>query len=357
MKISVPLIPDDTYIHFLADYSHRLESIYFALHSGPVLDSRARFRQLPIKHLAKTIHPLSTPRKYCLLNSRFIDPSFYSDKTFLSDLAGKLDFLKQKNLLDGVVFSDAYLLTALSRFSPELARSLEAIPSINMMIDSCEKAGSLITLIDRIPFQRPDKLVLDRSLNRDLVKLERVGRQIKQQFPDIKLEIIANEGCILHCPFKLSHDAHISFANMENQSNQTHYINREFGCFAYYLDQPEKIFQSPFIRPEDVRHYQALADSIKLCGRTLGPHFLMHSITAYLNGCYKGNLLDLMDASNWLSESFHIDNTKLGEDFLSKVTRCTNDCKNCKICTHLFQASSRKKKKTLKHFKHNTNQE
>jgi hypothetical protein len=351
MKLSVPFIPDKKYINFLKNKTLKLESIYFSLHSDPVLDSRMRFKKADVYDLTKGLKQFECVKKYGLLNSRFIHSDLYEDTKFLNQTLDKLEFLVSHANITGIVFSDTYFLNALSTTKRDVISCLEAVPGINCMIDSSQKAFSFFDIIEQTGFKLPGKIVLDRSLNRNINQLKKTEKEIKQQYTHIKIELLANEGCIYHCPFKLAHDAQISFSNLGISTNKTFQINRSIGCHAYFFKTPEKIFKSPFIRPEDMDKYAGLVDTIKLCGRTLGVNFLLNCINAYSEKSYDKNLFDLMDATHWLSEFYYIENKGLGPDFFNRLTHCTKDCKNCNICSKLFLKTATNKPLTLKKYK------
>ncbi|MCK5163019.1 MAG: hypothetical protein KAQ72_04845 [Desulfobacula sp.] len=351
MKLSVPFIPDKEYTNFLKNKTLNIESIYFSLHSGPVLDSRMRFKKVDFTELSEGLQQFKHVKKYSLLNSRFLNPDLYSDTKFLNQTLDKLEFLVAHSNITGIVFSDAYFLTAMAATKRDVISCLEAVPGINCMIDSSQKAFSFFDMIEQTGFKLPGKIVLDRSLNRNMNQLKKTGDEIKQQYNHIKIELLANEGCIYHCPFKLAHDAQISFSNLRITTDKTFQTNRSFGCHAYFFKTPEKFFKSPFIRPEDMDKYTRIADTIKLCGRTLGSNFLFNCISAYIEKSYKGNLFNLMDATHWLSEIWHIENKRLDPGFFNVITGCTKDCKNCSICSDLFLKTATKQPLKIKKYK------
>jgi len=279
MKLSVPFIPYEKYTNFLKNETLNIESVYFSLFSGPILDSRMRFRQVGITDLAAGLKDLGPVKKYCLLNSRFIHPGLYHDSVFLNQTLDQLECLVMNSGITGIVFSDAYLLTALSKTKREIIPCLEAVPGINCMIDCAQKAFCFFDMIEQTNFKQPGKIVLDRSLNRDRTSLEKTSTEIKKKAGNIKIELLANEGCIYHCPFKFTHDAQISLANTGFAPDQTFQTNQTVGCHAYFLKTPAAFFKSPFIRPEDIHAYSQTADTIKLCGRTLGLNFLFNCPT------------------------------------------------------------------------------
>lgn len=351
MKLSVPFLPISSYVNFLKNCSDHIHSIYFSLNTGPVLDARFRFIDADIEQLNAKLTELKNIKKYCLLNARFVHPSLYHDDHFLDRLFNYLGFLKTTGNLDGFVFSDAYLLTAMGNKKNRLSESIEAVPGINCMIDSFEKAEAFFEIIRNNRFLTPGKIILDRSMNRDLGTLIKTADSIHERYPDIIIELLANEGCIRHCPFKLTHDAQISLANLDSVKNVTFITNQSVGCHAYFFDQPENFLKSPFIRPEDQAAYTPFVDTIKICGRTLGTKFLFQVIKAYINRSFDGNLIELMDAAHWLADHYNLRNKRLDPGFLKIITGCKNICTNCNHCSKLWSTAATKKKLQFKPYK------
>ena len=110
----------------------------------------------------------------------------------------------------------------------------------------------------------------------------------------------------------------------------------------YFLNQPHFFFKSPFIRPEDTDAYSRMADIIKICGRTLGASFLIKVITAYIEHKFEGNLLSLMDATDFLADHFYVENHRLPKTFLKTTATCDKSCRTCNYCKDLFQTHVRR---------------
>jgi collagenase-like PrtC family protease len=351
IKLSVPFLPEKNYVDFLVAKKTSLESVYFGLTSGPLLDSRVRFSHLDLSSFIQHLMPLKKIKKYCLLNIRFVRPDLYTDTRFLTQLLDTLALVHDKCHINGIVISDFYLVNALAGTGHYMVPLLEAVPGINCMLDSLQKVLSHLELIEQAGFKLPEKLILDRSLNRDPARLNALVTAIKDLYPTLKIELLANEGCLAHCPFKLSHDAQIALSNAGFVKENTHAVNQAIGCHAYFHQHPEKMLSSPFIRPEDMHHYKGMADTLKICGRTLGTRFLTRCITAYCKQRFDGNLMELMDATHFMSDVFDLPNTELGPDFFKTITTCTKVCKKCRICHDFFIKKSKKKSITLKPFK------
>jgi len=332
LPLDVPFIPDGEYPDFLAGHADALTSVHFSLHDPSVADAR----QLMDRHDRKTIlsglRKLDGVAKFVLMNTRLHAPEKYFDTSGLDTTARRLETLLDSAGLNGIIFADPYFLQAFSDSQPDIAARLEAIPSVNALLDSADRAFAMLDMIAGTAFKPPTRLVLDRSLNRDTKRLEETSARLREACPDMKLHLLANEGCLLQCPYKPAHDAHIALVNEGLCSERTFAMNRDFGCIRRLLDDPGSMLASPFIRPEDMERYEPHVDGIKLCGRNRGAAFLKRTLKAYLAGKYRGNLLDLMDAMGDLSDRVDIPNHKLPDDFAALVTACAKDCRKCGWC-------------------------
>jgi len=336
--LNVPFLPEPCYVDFLTTVEEHLDSVQFSFSGSRRLDSRIRIESPGgDEQLMPGLARLRKPKKYALLNSRFYSPSLFTDTNNLAPVIAALDGFADRDLLDGIIYCDHYLLQRLSDEAPDLAAALEAVPGANCMLDSCAKVESWLSYIGETRFKRPSKIILDRSLNRDLDTLALEVRRIRQKTPDVGIELLANEGCLPHCPFKLSHDAYIALANVEG-NDSTFLLNRELGCIRILGEEPHRILQSPFIRPEDMELYLYHVDTIKLCGRTLGADFLEQVITAYLGRKHEGNLLDLLDAAHWMAGRLYVENSALSFDFANMLSMCDGQCTSCGFCEELFQS-------------------
>ncbi|MHB8149762.1 MAG: hypothetical protein ACYDIB_06330 [Desulfobulbia bacterium] len=341
LLLDVPFLPDPDYVEFLAGFQPSLYSVHFSLFLKNIPDGRHRSNTVPeFRDLAAALARLPGPKKYALLNSRFHHPSLYTDKAALHTIIRALDTLLAADVLHGITIVDFYLLQALSDTSPETCSQLEAVPGVNCMLDSFAKVQACLEAIANTAFKPPTKINLDRSLNRNLPELATISQQCRQHFPKVKLTLLANEGCLDRCPFKLTHDAQIAFANTGLIANETHAANQELGCIRELGAQPAKLFKSPFIRPEDLQQYEGMVEVIKLCGRTLGPAFLQRVVRGYAERRYAGNLLDLMDTMEWLAKRLHVANEELPADFWNRLTSCDKNCRKCSYCRKLLDKSA-----------------
>lgn len=350
MHFDVPFVPDESYIRFLNDHRDSVCTVHYSLDDPEILDARYKLRLTDINRLIPLLAEVEIPDKYLLLNSRFHHPRGYTEPDSIHAVLKKLATLRTAGVLTGVVFADAYYLQALSRMGGEAAAGLEAVPSVNWMLDTMDKVHAAIAFVDETAFLRPGKIVLDRSLNRNPRQLEEICRESRTCYPNMEPALLVNEGCIYHCPFKPAHDALIALANI-GVPTDTHRVNREVGCMPYFHRNPERLLKSPFIRPEDIEKVAGCVDLFKICGRTMGVDFLKRAIGAYCRREYSGNLIDLMDAMDWMADRIHVDNQNLPEDFWETVTNCSKRCEACGYCGKLFAEYGRRKPVGLKPMK------
>jgi collagenase-like PrtC family protease len=330
--LNVPFLPEERYVDFLCQCRDDLDSVHFSLLHSRSLDSRIQLEPLPAQEsIIAGLERLHGPKKYALLNSRFYTPELLTDHNRLKPILHTLEHCLERKVINGIVYCDHYLLQVLADESPQIAAQLEAVPSVNTMLDSAHKIEAQLAYIGETGFKMPGKIILDRSLNRDLDQLAAISLSMHRQFPGLKIEVLANEGCLPYCPFKLSHDSYIALANINGRC-QTHVINCDIGCMRLLDEQPHRLLQSPFIRPEDIDLYLYHVETIKLCGRPLGPPFLLNAIKAYRARRYDGNLLDLLDAMSWLAERLYV--------FANMLSQCDNHCESCGFCKELFESIS-----------------
>lgn len=335
MRFNVPFIPDREFAAFLNARAGSLHSCYFSLYSELIYDARHKHQIYQVKKLTDALGALEVPKKYLLINSRIHAPGQYFDRSHLRTVVKILTDLQDAGFLDGIVYADAYFLQALSNAGGERLSRVEAVPSVNCMLDTFDKILSVLDFIGGTNFKTPGTLILDRSLNRRMGALAEVSAKCREKFPEIKLELLANEGCLFQCPFKAGHDCLISVSNMGKAVN-TFEVNQELGCMQYIAGHPSQVLKSPFIRPEDVGAYEEYVDVLKICGRTLGSAFLARTIDAYLRRTYPGNLFGFLDAMGWMAAHRCISNEKLPPGFQQQLSTCSKDCTSCLYCEQIM---------------------
>ncbi|OQX16674.1 MAG: hypothetical protein BWK76_11365 [Desulfobulbaceae bacterium A2] len=339
--LNLPLVLEADYVAWLGEQRQQTDSLHFPLPSPLRLDHRVQPPAGTMAELLAALHTLPGPRRYALLNSGWLSPELLSDSGLSRELIGTLEQLHDEGGLNGIVFGNGYLLQHLADRAPRLAALLEAVPGVNLRLDSPGRILSLLASVERTGFRRPARITLDRELNRDLPRLAEVVSGCRDAFPGLRLELLANEGCLPHCLCKAAHDGCIDMINAGLAPEHSEPLNRELGCIRAFGHEPWRLLTSPWIRPEDQHHYLTLVDGFKICGRTLGGAFLRRVATAFQTGRYDGNLLDLLDTPSWLAQRLYLDHRALPADFLQHSGSCRHDCSACGYCPALFQRIAR----------------
>ncbi len=180
--LNVPFLPEDRYVDFLMQCTADLDSVHFSLLHSRALDSRIRIEPPTAQEkIISGLERLRGPKKYALLNSRFYTPELLTDHRSIKPIIRTLEHYLHRGVLDGIVYCDHYLLQVLADEAPDIAAQLEAVPSVNTMLDSCHKIEAQLTYIGETGFKMPGKIILDRSLNRNLDELAKISLQMHQQ--------------------------------------------------------------------------------------------------------------------------------------------------------------------------------
>ncbi|NLV23742.1 MAG: hypothetical protein GXY54_03030 [Deltaproteobacteria bacterium] len=344
MQFDIPLkTTDDFMASVIQAHQEKIYSIFFTLPSAFMNDARVIYNKPSYDELLASLKKVPVKiKKYVTLNGRYNPPINYAGDNVRENARMMLD-LHDQGLLQGIIFLDFFYIRRLIAIEPRIGE-LELVPSVNCFIDTIGKFHTMRRYLESACGAfRSKKVIIDRGLNRDLPALERLCGQLKEFDPQLKIEVLVNEGCMLYCPFKVNHDIFISMSNDHNQQQvhrntdcDDYNLNKLYGCQNSNLKNPATIFRSPFVRPEDIHHLEGKADILKVCGKTLPPNRMKMIFQAYLDRQYNGNLLDLLDAMQIVSKDVFIDNGKLPEDFFATVANCGKNCPACRKCEEVF---------------------
>lgn len=242
--------------------------------------------------------------------------------------------------VDTLIIAIPYLIEYIAKNFPQFeinASSLCYIDSLNRAL-MYESLGAT-------------RLTLSEDLNKSFKLLRLIRERCKA-----KLEIIANNGCLLKCPFRVYHNtitAHISQCPIDDPLGFTYKPYPLMRCTLKRLSDHKEIIRAPWIRPEDIKYYAQIGiDYIKIAGRGLPADDLLKLIEAYLAGRYDGDIYALIDNSymhfcwNMFDPSaeplpplkISIDNRSLDgwyEFFIKNDPPCMTGCSGCNYCEEI----------------------
>ena len=262
-----------------------------------------------------------------LMNSTCEGSEWYEPET----IKRRMDYiglLHQKYGLEAVTIANPIYIKEVRKNFPEI----EICASVLSVIDSVQRA----VYFDDMGV---DVIVPDTSINRDFKLLRQIKNAVKA-----RIKLMPNLGCVFRCPFQRFHGPYISHKSLEvtaaeNRTNgKTPFFQQR--CSEMITGRRQLIFQSAWIRPEDLRRYSEFTSFFKIAGRKNKKWSRISR--AYIGESWNGNLLELMDASlkyYGINHNAYIDNKKLGEiNAFDKLTGCDRDCEACGYCKELAES-------------------
>lgn len=273
-----------------------------------------------------------------VMNSTCEGSEWY-DVNHMKDMIKYVGFAHQELGVESVTLANPLFIEQLRHFFP----NLEICASVLSGIDCVQKAKL---------FEKAGATVItpDVSINRNLEMLSRIKKAT-----NLELKVMTNEGCMTACPFRQFHFNAISHLGKdaihvgedvkpEEYRDRCNHIafNVFFGhCNSVIDSDHTQILKSGWIRPEDLSLYAGVTSYFKLSGRTIHRSGVENIMRAYMNCCYDGNLLDIMDSSlkaYALSRGVILDNNVLGEmNFTQRVLSCDKHCEFCDFCDEVAE--------------------
>ena len=137
-----------------------------------------------------------------------------------------------------------------------------------------------------------DSIVLDSLLvNRELSTLKEIRKNVS-----CDLVLLLNNNCLSGCALSPMHMNTLSHAGQSWHENRGFFIDWCFlACSAIKMENPLNYIRSDWIRPEDLHIYRSMGFSrFKIAERGIPTVQMMKRVTAYTQGRFDGNLLELI---------------------------------------------------------------
>lgn len=286
LKFSIPYNWQKDAKIFLAegDFKENISEVYARLPKDAVGGGRAAF-SLPFVSAKKAAGDIAFFSKNgikfnYILNAVCAGNTEFTDKGY-KNIRKLLDYISEAGVF-AVTVSMPYLLKIVK----------EHYPALKVFTSAMAEADTL----DKILFwqnEGVDKITLPAyKLNRNLHLL----RNIKEK-TSVTLQLIANNGCILNCPFAQNHASASAHASNQKHKSCGVFPDINFLMCRHKRFADKNLFlKSDFIRPEDLDFYKektGIAD-FKLVDRRCSSDVLKRITTAYFTKSYDGNLADLL---------------------------------------------------------------
>jgi hypothetical protein len=181
-----------------------------------------------------------------------------------------------------------------------------------------------------------DILTIDRDINRDIDLIKKIKTRTW-----LWIQMLLNEWCFSNCPYRHTHfniAAHrVDYNTDERISNWKYNLIEDYSCVPFVNKNKKLIFRAPFIRPEDLKHYDWIVDIYKLDTRPESTQRIWKMLNAYISWFHHWDLKDIIDFP--YQNVPYIDNDKLTKlDFFNKLVKCPKDCYNCNVCEQFFSS-------------------
>ena len=170
------------------------------------------------------------------------------------------------------------------------------------------------------------------------------------------MDLLVTDGCLYECPYRLYHYCLTGHAS-QTFSNRDAYIDYPvIKCNIEKFSNPAEIMKCRWIRPEDLKHYEAIGIHLfKIGGRRLTTDRILASVRAYSEQEYAGNLAEIIEGfafenggimadpnkkmgsanASERKANLIIDNTKLDgfiDFFIQHGETCAENCGICSYC-------------------------
>lgn len=336
IKLSVATSWDD---NLLNEISKRKIKIYEVFGSLPksIIGSGRETKALPQIEISQALNHIKLAHKLGIKFNYLINASCLSNIEHSREGRKKiykyLEFIIEELKVDSVTVTLPFLIELIKKEFPQTEIVVSTINHIKSIqeIKFYEDLGA-------------DRITLSYMINRNFSLLKRI---INSTY--CKIEILVNESCLFHCPFRNYHYNLVSHASQQ----QIDIIQYPFlNCTRIKLRRPIELIKARWVRPEDTEKYEDIGISFfKLAGREKNTEWILKTTEAYFQRRYKGNLLDIIAIVLLPTDQFglevsqkvnppliYLDNQKL-DNFLSffikKGNKCDEECNKCHYCSKI----------------------
>jgi collagenase-like PrtC family protease len=301
-----------------------------------------------------------------LLNAPCLGNLQYSRKGY-GQLIDLIEWVEEAGA-DAVTVGIPYLVDLVRKRFPRLKIKVSTIARVNTVRKALQYEDMGV-----------EEIIIDEHINREFKNLEAIRKAVK-----CNLELIVNNICLWQCPYNFEHVNHDGHASREGEEEAYCYLQYPgYLCLYRKLTDPVELLKSPWIRPEDLPHYETIGyDHFKITERFKRTPLLLEHVKAYENRRYDGNILDLFTLPRKgaftplhleyfikpehvdilkvselgkvfdleVRELIQMDNRKLDgfiEHFKTKDCNETS-CSSCRYCETMFEKTAVVKKGELK---------
>jgi collagenase-like PrtC family protease len=229
-----------------------------------------------VERYIKACHERGLEFSY-LLNAPCLGNLQYSKKGY-GQLIELLEWIDRSGA-DAVTIGLPYLIDLVRKRFPRLKVKVSTTARVNTVRKALQYEDMGV-----------EEIIVDEHINREFKTLEAIRKSVQ-----CNLELIVNNICLWQCPYNYEHVNHDGHASREGEEEDYCYLQYPgYLCLYRKLTDPVELLKSPWIRPEDIPHYEAIGyEHFKITERFKKTSLLLEHVKAYENRRYDGNLLDL----------------------------------------------------------------
>jgi collagenase-like PrtC family protease len=205
---------------------------------------------------------------------------------------GNLEYSKKGyaqliDLLEWIDHSGADAVTVGLPYLIELVRT--RFPRLKIKVSTTARVNTIRKAL-QYEDMGVEEIIVDEHINREFKTLEAIRKAVK-----CNLELILNNICLWQCPYNYEHVNHDGHASRSGEEDHACYLQYPgYLCLYRKLTDPVELLKSPWIRPEDIHHYEAIGyEHFKITERFKRTPLLLENVRVYENRRYDGNILDL----------------------------------------------------------------
>lgn len=337
LTFSVPCSWDDSLLSTLTELAKQgavsfelfgslRQSTVGSAHSAAAIRGRCQTREQVEAYVDK-IHAAGFTFNYAI-NSTCLGGQEYDKeghKKLLDELAWIASFA------DRVIVAVPYLMELIRLHFPNLL----IVTSVADSVNSVRKARFFENM-------GVSRITLDYMSNRNFALLAEIRKSVS-----CDLELLVNDGCLLHCPYR---EYHFNLGSHGSHRDDSFYLDYPiFRCCVDRMRDLSELVKIPWIRPEDLAEYLGVTTHFKIAGREKPNAWIENCVRAYVSQHYDGNFFDLVTivtpASHEVGRMFlgdppaiHLDNRQL-DGFIERFK--AHACLNCETC-HYCEAIARR---------------
>lgn len=316
----------ESFADIAADYREHVEEVFFPWVMAPsgrkALGAGDWGAQIELENDLRRIRRLGI-RLDLLFNSNCYGERAISN-SLEQETVSLLEYLDSLGLLPEIITTASpFLAMTVRKHSP----SIEIRASVNMRMDSTSAMSYVSDLFD--------SFYIRRDIQRDMRAVQEVKSWCDANSK--KLLMLANSGCLPYCPAQtfhdniMAHDAGIS--SMKNVADWNPHL-----CARLYKNDKRfvEILKSSWIRPEDLKEYEGIFQTVKLATRQHSHPRVV--IGAYAAQSFDGNLLELLEPGfSGIFAPYIIDNKRFPDGWMKTAASCLRNCRQCGKCDEILK--------------------